>query len=545
MEQVFDKSYFTDAISAIFTDLGPAQAMFGAASEVPNILALLDAASSVVAFDMALSTGIKVENVFSVLAEGADAAVSLFIRLDNLGVFAEATVSSVDLDIFPGVAVEHGDFLISAGVRIAAPFEGEVTIDGNMATEISFSHTLTSVAFTPYGQLRASLPFEATINEFTQTLTIKFEDDNLFDTDKFLVKVDFPVCPVVSVVDGLLAKLGSLGLSPKQILGPVATAGLDLADTLDDYFPNLEQFIDGILEGVCCFLYLFEMTFRLRLCCLAVCAATCVSTSSHISCIPACDLICPSTSTSAKNELFHLCAEAAETGEAGPLLEDVISMLVEDVLDFGNLFTAEGCTTERRHRALREARLHRATSLHATAASPAPLKIVGDHRGRRALRKTHPMARHLQRITPRASHLRYNHFTRPPRRRHLQAECSSAELLDGLFIKGGYDGSQIFVKLELDVSKGAMEDLRDVILKPLQLLGETEFLQDLNLFSGGNSVIDSIFDNINADISFSAGAHMGVTGKQNTYKYALHESLLLSNINIAFISCPAVHCSWI
>ena len=76
-----------------------------------------------------------------------------------------------------------------------------------------------------------------------------FEDDNLFDKEELLVKVDFPVCPVVSVVNGLLGKLGSLELSPKNILGPVDTAGLNLTDSLDDYFPNLAEFTDGLLEG--------------------------------------------------------------------------------------------------------------------------------------------------------------------------------------------------------------------------------------------------------------------------------------------------------
>ena len=256
--------------------------------------------------------------------------------------------------------------------------------------------------------------------------------------------------------------------------------------------------------------------------------AICVQSSPHIACIYsflAHTPPLPPSSKSAQNELSHLCAEAAETGDTGPLLEDVISMLVEDVLDFDNLFTAQGCTsTERRHRALQEARVHRAMARPHATGTP---RIVGDHRGRRALRKTHPMARHLHRIAPRARHLRYNHFTRPPRRprRHLQAECSKAELLDGLFIKGGYDGSQIFVKLELDVSKGAMEELREVILKPLQHLNDIEFLQDLNLFTGGDSVVDSIFDNINADISFSASAHMGVTGKQTTPNNAMYDLL--------------------
>ena len=248
-EQVFDKDYFTDAIDAIFEYLEPAQAMFGADSESPNVSDLLSAASSLVAFDMSFSTGMKVENAFSVFSGGSDASIGLFFRVDDLGVFAEATVTSVDLDIFSGLSVESGNFLLSAGVRVAVPIEGEVAIDGSMASGITFSNSLTNMAFEPHGQLTAHLPFETTINNLTQTVTIKFEDDNLFDTVQLLVKVDFPVCPIVQVVDGLLGKLGSISLSPKHILGKVETAGLDFADTLDDYFPGVAQFIDGILEG--------------------------------------------------------------------------------------------------------------------------------------------------------------------------------------------------------------------------------------------------------------------------------------------------------
>ena len=188
------------------------------------------------------------------------------------------------------------------------------------------------------------------------------------------------------------------------------------------------------------------------------------------------------------------------------MLEDVITTLIEDVLDFDSLFTAEGCSSERRHRALQEARIQHAITSHTAS------KVFGDHRGGRALRKTHPDSR--SRVAPRARHLRYNHFTRPPRRRHLTEACASTELLDGLSIKGGYDGTQIFFKLELDVSKEAMNDLRDIILKPIQLLSETDFMQDLSdLFSDGASIVDSVFDSIEADISFSAGAHLGATGK--------------------------------
>ena len=184
-------------------------------------------------------------------------------------------------------------------------------------------------------------------------------------------------------------------------------------------------------------------------------------------------------------------------------------MIKEDILDsvdFDNLLTAEGCTTGRRHRALREASVHRATISHAILKGTA-----ADQRGWRALRKTHPTV--FRGLAPRARHFRYSRFTRPPRRR-LQAECSSTELLDGLSITGGYDGTRIFFKLELDVSKNDEEDLREVILKPLQQLSKADFLQELNLFGDAESVVDSIFDGIDADISFSSGAHMEASGKE-------------------------------
>ena len=196
-------------------------------------------------------------------------------------------------------------------------------------------------------------------------------------------------------------------------------------------------------------------------------------------------------------------------------------MIVEDMLDFDSFSTSEECTTtELRHRALREARLHRATISHAN-----PRISASNHRGRRALRKTHPAARNIHRLAPRARHLRYNHFTRPPRGRRLQTGCSNVELLDGLSVIGGYDGTQIFFKLTLDVSKSDVGDLREIVLKPLELLNETEsnFLEELNLFSDGSSVIDTVFDNIDIDISFSAGAHMAATGKHDPLHTKLFE----------------------
>jgi hypothetical protein len=216
----------------------------------------------------------------------------------------------------------------------------------------------------------------------------------------------------------------------------------------------------------------------------------------------------------ANNEIQHQCAEVALTGDVGPLFDDVLCMVIEDVMDF-DIRSAEACTTERRHRSLREAREHHAIASHTAA------RTAVDHRSRRALRKTHPDARSLRRFAPRARHLRYNYFTRPPRSRHLQSECA-AELLDGLSVKGGFDGTQIFIKISLDVSKGDLAgDIRDVILKPLRLLNETEFLQDLNLFANGSSVLDSVFDNIDDDISFSAGTHLEATGEKTAMIYSV------------------------
>ena len=94
----------------------------------------------------------------------------------------------------------------------------------------------------------------------------------------------------------------------------------------------------------------------------------------------------------------------------------------------------------------REARRDHAHSSLAT------LRIARHHRSRRALRHSHRTARGLRIIAPRTRHLRFNHFTRPPRRRRTET-CSSAEPLDGLALRGGYNGTQIFLQLKLDASK--------------------------------------------------------------------------------------------
>ena len=244
---MFDKASFEAALNSAFDKLGPAQAMFDAGGQSPNVADLLESTQSIAAFDLSFSTGIKVDNALSVFSGSAESSANLFFRLETLGIFAEASLNVVNLNLFSTVNVKGGNFLVSAGLRMAAPFEAAVTLSGSLASGITFGNELTNLRFEPYGQLMATLPFDATINGVTQKLRIKFEDDNLFDTQEVLVKVDFPVCPIVNVVDTLLAKLGALSFSPKSILGAVSMIGTDIGDTLDEFYPDVSQFLDGIL----------------------------------------------------------------------------------------------------------------------------------------------------------------------------------------------------------------------------------------------------------------------------------------------------------
>ena len=172
-----------------------------------------------------------------------------------------------------------------------------------------------------------------------------------------------------------------------------------------------------------------------------------------------------SISRSEKRALSSLC-QAKETGDVGPSLEDVLFMITEDVLDFDS---AEGCSTGRRHRALREARRDHAHSSLVT------LRIT----------HSHPSARGLRLIAPRTHHLRFNHFARPPRRRRTET-CSSVELLDGLSLRGGY----IFLQLESDASKRDISDMRG--FKPLELLSESDFFTGKSFF-GNNAATSTSF----------------------------------------------------
>ena len=149
-----------------------------------------------------------------------------------------------------------GNLLIAAGVKLATPFELSLDDAGALTNGLDFSSTLSSrLALQPHGQVIATLPFSVTINSFTQDLVILLHDDNIFDNQDILVKVDFDACAVSDLLQQLLGKLGSFELSPKNIFGAPELANLPLnlpnviGDAIDDYFPNVGQFIDGVLEG--------------------------------------------------------------------------------------------------------------------------------------------------------------------------------------------------------------------------------------------------------------------------------------------------------
>jgi hypothetical protein len=77
-------------------------------------------------------------------------------------------------------------------------------------------------------------------------------------------------------------------------------------------------------------------------------------------------------------------------------------------------------------------------------------------------------------------------------------------LLDSLSVEGGFDGSMIFVQLSLDVSKSSLDNVVNLLERPLSALSNVETLT--NVFgsqSGGAS-------SLQLDTDFSAGAHITV-----------------------------------
>lgn len=181
---------------------------------------------------------------------------------------------------------------------------------------------------------------------------------------------------------------------------------------------------------------------------------------------------------SAGGELFHLCQEIKQSGEDPPTLEDVVSHILEDVLGTSSAESSTSAATG--DDAVRRRRLHEISR------SSLPNR-------RRALR-----ARHLMR----------NSYIRP--QRYLQEEEDAdlvGDLLDSLSVSGGFDGSKIFIRFVLDLSKQVVSSLDDIIQAPLSLLNEVDFLKKLLPGSAESSPI-----NLDLSMDLNAGAHLSLLG---------------------------------
>ena len=184
----------------------------------------------------------------------------------------------------------------------------------------------------------------------------------------------------------------------------------------------------------------------------------------------------PFLNPSAKNELFHLCAELEVTGGDQPTVKDVLSLLFEEITN---------------------------------AALPSDADSSKDPTIRR-LKNTHRRAL-------RAHHLRHNRFIRPRRlanQRLLEDNVDLSDLIDALSVTGGYNGEELFIKLELDVSKLSVNSIEDLVRKPFEILENVKLIEALfpptDNSTGGKPLL-------NSSISFSAGAHAGVRGKYFFY----------------------------
>lgn len=164
-----------------------------------------------------------------------------------------------------------------------------------------------------------------------------------------------------------------------------------------------------------------------------------------------------------------------------PSIEDVIAMIQEDVFGAQGGPSSEGSARVRSRRSLRSHHL--------------PHTRSSRHQRDRALR---------------AHHLPHTRFTRPRdlRSRRLESADLVEDLIDSLSVDGGFDGSMLFVRLSLDVSKDVLDGIQDLLLSPLGRISEVDFLTDV--FSSGDNTSTPFGDTISVDGAFSAGAHLTV-----------------------------------
>ena len=384
------------------------------------------------------SSGFKVDSIKDFFSrQGERLSSSLFFRINKLDIVTKTEVAGLDIELFPSIALKDGDLQLSIGTKLANPFEFTLDSFGVFTNGISLSDTLKSrLAFEAQGQVRATLPLTLDNDD----LVILIHDDDIFDDQGALVKVDFSACSVLDLLQEMLGKLGSFQLSPDSVLGGGIAKSLpfdfaNVVDSFDEVFPDVGIFINGVLE--------------------------------------------------AKNELFHLCEEVKITGSPSPRLEDVISLILEDILG-----KSQSIASSSSSQLAEERRLLRIGSSRVDFHHMGRPSVLSSGR-RRALR---------------AHHLPYNHFQRP-RRKMLQSDLLG-DLLDNISIEGGYDGTSIFFSVKLDISKQAVDPLEIILQNPLDNIQENELLGNLFQTSGSGPP-----KNIDIDTSVSASASVSLSGK--------------------------------
>lgn len=82
--------------------------------------------------------------------------------------------------------------------------------------------------------------------------------------------------------------------------------------------------------------------------------------------------------------------------------------------------------------------------------------------------------------------------------------------MDAISVTGGYDGVELFVKLELDVSKVFTDSIDELVRKPLEILDSVDFIK--SLFPSTKTTKNEAEPLLDSSISFSAGAHVSVRG---------------------------------
>ena len=130
---------------------------------------------------------------------------------------------------------------------------------------------------------------------------------------------------------------------------------------------------------------------------------------------------------------------------------------------------------------------------------------------RRSLHGSNIRPKHIPHRALRARHLRNNRFIRPrplPNRRRLDSSDTISDMMDAISVSGGYTGGELFVKLQLDVSKVFAESIDALVRKPFDLLNNVGFMK--NMFPSTD--VNENEAAINSSVSFNAGAHATVRG---------------------------------